>query len=522
MDWAQYDLNFIMDNMIQNIMTEVSYGSDINSIIHKGPSSEKATDLWKGTTYHLVGWGMDEKGSATTAPVEIGTFSTESLDIKNNCTFTVDFPTVKDNDIQVHVTPTDNSIRYYVAFVAESKCTGYNNEQMAQRLINMEQKRFDQSYYGADSTWDNVEWMLSGEQTKWGRQDLYWTFSPSTTYNVYIFGVDSNGERNTHVYYTQKTTLSAGESDMTIDITLNEDQSDWQYGSFTFKPSRDDEYYIPLLVETEELKYVTNSDGTLNASMISAEIDEYYDHSANYYTTKGESTQKFRWNSDSDYTMLVCGWSGGNTTPFFRYDCHTPKIGFGEGKGDVSCTWELFDGTALSEIDYNRWKDYLGYVVIRLQFDPNEYADYYCGGVWMPESNYSDIGGVDYLLTLIQNPDVSIVNRRSAMYRTLVYGTTYSLSYVAKDSEGRYGPWHYVEFTPTAGENITEAYDFWTTPSSAPEYIYAVSKDGKVSCIGKPSFSNGKAVKSERKVSSTATKSVLNSQNSSDSLGRNK
>ena len=63
MDWTKYDLNFIMDNMVQNVLDAVALGTDINTIIHRGPSGEKVTGLWKGTRYHLVGWGMDEMGT---------------------------------------------------------------------------------------------------------------------------------------------------------------------------------------------------------------------------------------------------------------------------------------------------------------------------------------------------------------------------------------------------------------------------------------------------------------------------
>lgn len=475
MDWVKYDLDFIMDNMIQNVLYEVSTGVNIYDILHVGPSHEDITGLWAGTKYHLVGWGMDDKGTPTTAPKEFGEFTTISDEYESDCTFEIDCPIVQDKDIQIHVVPSDNTVRYYVACVEESKCTGYDNDQMATRLLNMENNRFDQGFYGKDASWGNVDWVLSGEQTRWGRKDLDWTFSPNHTYRIFVFGVSDNGVRTTAVSRVDCTTPSATPSDLTVEIAL--DEATYNQGTFTFTPSDDDEYYIPLLVETDELRYVTNPDGTLNEAELCDEISHYYDDTPNYYTMQGKTTRTFNWISDTDYTMLVCGWSGGNTTHFYTYNVHTPKIPFSEGTGDVAVKWELMDGTELSQLDYNRWKDYQGMVVMRLEFEPNEDADYYCGGVWMPASNYEDVGGEDYLLMLIQNPDVSIVNRKSAMYRTLSYGVTYSLSYVAKDSQGRFGPWHYEEFTPTKGVNITPAYDFWSNPSSAPQKVCALTPD---------------------------------------------
>lgn len=477
MDMAKYDLNEIMDNMIQNIMYEISTGADPYDIIHIGPSSEYMTGLWKGTRYFLVGWGMDEMGTPTTQPMQFGEFSTLQEQMQEQCTFLLDTPEIRDNDILLHVKPSRNDIGYYAAFVEESKCYGYNNEQMAQRLINMEAQRFSTGFYGAGANWDNVDWILKGEQTKWGRKDLLWTFTPNRTYRIFVFGIDSNGNRITDVEVIDRTTLAPPQSDLTVDIELT--NATWNYGTFTFTPSNDEEYYIPLIVATDELKYICKEDGSLDEELLCHEIEHYYDDTPNYYTHRGKYTQQFHWTSDTDYTMLVCGWSGGNTTHFFRYDTHTPKLDF-NGEGDVDCTYELFDASELAEIDYNRWKDYRGMVVIRLQFNPNDKATDYFGGVWMPVSVYEDNGGVDYLVMLDQNPDVSIVNRPSAMYRTLSYNTTYSLSYFAKDKEGRFGPWHYVEFTPTRGENISEPYNFWSNPKKAPDYVVAVSPDGTV------------------------------------------
>lgn len=481
MDWVKYDLDFIMDQMIQNILYEVSYGYDIYDIIHVGPSSENIQGLWAGTRYHLVGWGMDEKGTPTTTPKVFGEFTTLSDEFESDCTFTLDTPDIKDNDIQIHITPTDNSIRYYVACVEESLCAGYDDYQMAQRIINMENARFEKNFYGANVDWSNAPFMLSGEQTVWGRQDLDWTFNPEYTYHILVFGVNGKGERNTDVSRIDRTTLPAPKSDLEITMTL--DKATYEKGTFTFYPSNDDEYYIPLLVETEELQYICNPDGTINEAELSHEITHYYDDTPNYYTLKGVQTQSFNWIPDRDYTMLVCGWSGGNTTRFFRYETHTPAIPFNEGTADVAVTYELFDGTELSQLDYNRWKEYQDFVIIRLAFEPTEDAAFYCGGVWMPKSTYEDVGEEAYLLMLIQNPDVSIVNRKSAMYRTLSYNTTYSLSYIAKDSQDRFGPWHYEEFTPKKGVNITEAYDFWTRPDERPAQVIAISPEGKVAEI---------------------------------------
>ena len=516
MDWTKYDLNFIMDNMVQNVLDAVALGTDINTIIHRGPSGEKVTGLWKGTRYHLVGWGMDEMGTPTTSPMEFGTFTTIPEDVTSDCTFAVDFPVIKDNDMQIHIKPSDNSERYYAAFVEESKCEGYDKYQMAQRLINMEDSRLQQGFYGEGITWANAPWMLSGEVTKWGRVDLFWTFSPNRKYNIYVFGIDANGKRTTDVYYEQRSTLPAPESDMTVEMVPQE--TTYNKFTVTFKPSRDDEYYIPLLVSKEEMQYVTNPDGTLDEQTICEEIEHYYDNTPNYYTLKGEITRSFNVVSETEYTLLVCGWSGGNTTHFFTLDFTTPAIPFGESKADVKTSWELFDGSELAELDWDRWKDYTDMVVFRAKFEPNAEAAYYTGGLWMPEGTYDDLGGDDYLLHLIQLDGLNITNSPEGLYRTLTYGVTYSFSYIAKDKDGKLGPWHYEEFTPRKGENITPAYDFWTKPSNAPCYVGAVSPDGKLKLISAPSFGKKSAATDTGRL---APSEETGKTTADDSLGRN-
>ena len=148
------------------------------------------------------------------------------------------------------------------------------------------------------------------------------------------------------------------------------------------------------------------------------------------------------WVPDTDYTLLVCGWAGGNTTPFYRFDFHSPAIPFNESDADVNISYELFDGTELEAFDPVRWEGYSGNVLIRLTFEPNDLATYWCGGVWMPSSAYNDIGGEAYLVVLDMNETVSYVNKKNGQYR-LTYGGPLSLSGFAMDKDGKMGRWHY-------------------------------------------------------------------------------
>ncbi len=64
-------------------------------------------------------------GTPTTSPMEFGTFTTIPEDVTSDCTFAVDFPVIKDNDMQIHIKPSDNSERAtYAAFVERIEMRG--------------------------------------------------------------------------------------------------------------------------------------------------------------------------------------------------------------------------------------------------------------------------------------------------------------------------------------------------------------------------------------------------------------
>lgn len=65
---ANYDLVTIMDNMIQNLDYEASLaGVSLESLLCLGASSSEVYDLWAGTEYSVVAWGMD--GGGTRQPI---------------------------------------------------------------------------------------------------------------------------------------------------------------------------------------------------------------------------------------------------------------------------------------------------------------------------------------------------------------------------------------------------------------------------------------------------------------------
>lgn len=463
MDYAQYDDYAVMQNMLSNISAEVAKGASIYDIIHTGSSSQTPSKLWSGTKYHIIAWGMDARCNPTTQPFNIGSFTTLSAGVNDDCTFEISCPEVGQTDILINVKPSNNSTRYMICPVENGLCGAYGDEQMAQRLINMEQQRFNEGFYGVGVSWANAEWIFSGEQTKWGRADLDWTFEADKTYRIYVFGVDHNGTRTTQVARFDQRTSDVEASDMTFTVELV--HSTWDHPVFRITPSKDDEYWVACLMQSEYVDWYRNDDGSINEDEMMEMLDEeYFDGQTKYFAKMGTDESTYYWSSDSQYTMLVYGWSGSNTTPIFEYEFSTPSIPWGESDAAVEVKWDLFDGAELAKMDPMMWAGYEENCIIYIEYTPNASAAHWYGGVWLPVSSYEL--GVDHLIPLLKDDTVSHVDRAWGRYVGLDFTNSYSLSWFAEDAEGRFGEWGYVEFTPKRGEdsNMSEPYDFWTNP----------------------------------------------------------
>ncbi len=478
---ADSDINKVMTLYIQTMKyEEKEYGIAIADILRRGTSQLSAEQLWSNTLYRIVAWGMDEKGTPTTMAVEAGQFTTLPSQSAEECTFEISCPEIKQMDILINVKPSNPETRYYIAPIDEDICSGYNDEQMAQRIINMETERFKQNFYGAGVDWSNFESVFSGEQSLWGRDDLYWTFKPDHNYRIFVFGVDAQGVRTTDVARFDQKTAPAEQSSITFTVETVETQ--WNTATFRITPSNDTEYWLPFLIYTEDLQYYRLANGSLDAKALMAEIDHYYDDSTKYYTHKGEWTGPMSWVSDTDYTMLVCGYAGTNSTQFYEYEFHSPEIPFGRSEADVTATYEMFDGAELIELDPQRWQGAEDDCIMYIRYTPNDKAAHWYGGVWNVVEMYET--GVDFLLALLRNKEASHVDRATGMYRPW-FGYTWSFSYVAEGEDGNFGQWHYEEFTPYRDgvmKNMSEPYDFWSKPA-ANSAILSVPKRAQEAAV---------------------------------------
>ena len=497
MDWvSEIQLNSttpaeVMQRSIDNAKTLLSRYTPEQILCH-GPETLQARDLMPGTAYTVFAWGMNTDMVATTEPREVFTFHTKDYEIVDDCTFQIEVLHIEDMDVQVRVTPTNLSTRYYVAFVAANLMEGYTDEQAAQRIINMEAQRIENHYYNIDNlSWANLPGLEAGVREIWGRKDEGWTFTPERDYHIYVFGIDNFGIRSTGVARVDVTTAPAGASSNTFTVTI--DKATWQGVDYTVTPSNDEDYWMPFMIETAELGPYRNADGSLKEKEIMHEIEEYYENEINYNTYRGTRQLHQHVIPDTHYTILVFGYAGTYTTSMYEWEVYAPAPPLGKSEADYTYTYELFRGEDLSALDSRVWPlvDYEGDCIMLVRMTPNEKAVHWYWGIWGPEENYKDQGGQYYLMTLDMNDTVSAVDKRVFRIRPWWYGATkdwtwvdkdgeivnhwpWSISGWAEDADGNYGPWHYELMIPVPvpkGQETgkyevgyTEAYDFWSNP----------------------------------------------------------
>ncbi len=469
-EFVKYGEVEVVKIMIENLKRDAeSNGLEMTDIMKLGESSSTPTDLWANSDYYIVAWAMNEKGNLISEITAEEVFTTEAEVTFDDCTFDITCPEVKPMDILINVKPSKATTRYYISCISDHRTQGYNPDQMAKRIIDMERDRLEGGDYGDGITWENAPFLYSGEQTKWAQEDLYWTFKPDNLYHIYVFGVDENGNRTTEVAHKEQMSGPAEPSEMTFEISHSNPK--WHSATFKVIPSNDEEYYATHLMEATYLETFRLENGELDENELMHEIEHYYDGDLTYYLKQGETEQVYSWASDTEFVMLAFAFAGTNTSRISEYKVKAPPIPF-TSDADVEATYELFDGNELYKMDPVRWENSQNNCVMYIQFTPNNKATQWYGGVWAPISNYER--GVDHLMHLIMNPTVSFVNETSGTIHPW-FDNKWSFSYVAEGLNETYGPWHYEEFTPTL-DNLDEPYDFWTSPKEN-SVVKSISKD---------------------------------------------
>lgn len=338
----------LLDNALAQVVNNMIMGGTFESLARKGATQLQMSGLVPGTDYYAIAFGMEKQGEnsayATTTLAKYA-FSTPGFTVTDDCTFDVSVDNVSAMLMDLTVTPSNASTRYYVTIKADSETAGKTPEQVADEQIVFED--------GFQINWATSPQIFTGTQTLNSRTDLGVTnIKPETDYTIYVFGVNTDGYRTTAVSTKKARTVAAEPSEMTITfegVTVGEetDSQDWfktnYYVSFTPVPSVDDEYYYVGLVSVDDYEWATvfgGSDEDFMNQVITA-AGEYI--TMNCFI--GRPDQPLKATVDyagqdlkpgTDYYLIAFGYEGTATTPLFKQQVRT--------SGESDSGWPGDDG----------------------------------------------------------------------------------------------------------------------------------------------------------------------------------
>ncbi len=235
----------------------VNIGTDasrLDQVTSKGKTSLPFTGLLPDTEFYALAFGIDKSISACTSLTKVP-FTTAKVEITDDCTFAIDIASCNSVLMNIHVVPSRTTTRYYSTIKSTDEVSGKTPGQVADEQIAFEN--------GFNMNWAGDKQIFTGERTLHSRRDIGAThIKPQTSYTVYVFGVDRQGNRTTQVATHTVTTTAVVPSSMTLaieDITpgAETDPDDWFGGKicnfqFSVTPSTDDEYYYTGIVSASE------------------------------------------------------------------------------------------------------------------------------------------------------------------------------------------------------------------------------------------------------------------------------
>lgn len=178
------------------------------------------------------------------------------------------------------------------------------------------------STYYENTSWEDVMRMFLNKGTQtFQSEDIISVLAPNTTYVIYYYGLDENGNMTTEIGETRFTTPAPQESDNTFTIS---DVMPIQGGvRFHVTPTNSDTYFA-----TAQTKNAVNN--RLNSGMTMREIAQEFINTISAY---GDVSQCLHSGEEditvncslenTDYVIIVCGYNGGVSTDVETADFRT-------------------------------------------------------------------------------------------------------------------------------------------------------------------------------------------------------
>ena len=460
----------------------------IANLCFAGEKSLTIDDLKPGAKHVAYAIGVDDDFLPNTEAfvVEFDTLSAEGSDL----TFDVEITATDYDHVEGTVTPSNDTETYICSIQSAESLMWYaSDEEFMEVLIN------------------DLEWWYGGVETalRTGVVDLsqYGGLYPETEYVVVCFGY--NGAPTTELFTFPFTTTEAtgNPEELVVEFEIDYERLSHNTVYVTAKPSVG-AYYFMSYISTFELECYVDEYGSQDAALV-AFANEEIDYGAEFFwcsraeyladmgATLGRYTMMFnQLNPNTEYVVYAVAVDinsgdvvGSNvslsesfTTPDKVMSTAAVEFEFGG----------YYDGSALAELDPERFLSCKGYVVLPYAVKPNYDAKNWYTGFF--SGDYAEWGCTDEniyaeLITYGYEWDSDLVslNRESGV-AVLQYDAPFTFLGIAEDFEGNFGAGT-LEVVTLSRDGVSPAEEFIATldKSAKPAKASAPARKGKLPVV---------------------------------------
>ena len=435
----------------------------IANLCFAGEKSLTVNDLTPGTKHYAYAIGVDGDFLPNTEAfiVEFETTSANSSDLS----FEVEITGVDYDHVEGFVTPSNNDERYVCSIQTAESLTWYaSDEEFMQVLL------------------DDLEWWYGGVETALhtGVTDLsaYGGLYPETEYVVVCFGYDETPTTELFTFPFTTTEASGNPEDLAVEFDIDYERLSHNTVYVTAKPSVG-AYYFLSYISTFDLECYVDEYGSEDAALV-AFANEEIDYGAEFFwCSRAEYLAEMGANL-GQYTMMF-----NQLNPNTEYCIYAVAVDINNGdvasdKVSVSETFttldkvvsgaavefefgNYYDGSALAELDPERFLNCKGYVVLPYSVVPNADAMNWYTGFF--SDDYTEWGCTDEdiyaeLITYGYEWDSDLVslNRESGV-AVLQYDTAFTFLGIAEDSNGNFGAGT-LEVVTLSRDGVSPAQEF--------------------------------------------------------------
>ena len=435
----------------------------IANLCFAGEKSLTVDDLKAGTKHYAYAIGVDGDFLPNTKAFVIE-FETTTAE-RSALTFEVDFTNFYYDHVDGIVTPSNNDETYICSIQTAESLTWYDSEEeFMQTLL------------------DDLEWWYGGVETalRTGITDLskFGGLYPETEYIVVCFGYDETPTTELFTFPFATTEASGNPADLTVEFAIDYEQLSHNTVYVTATPSVGAHYFMSY-ISTSDLEYYIEEYGSQDAALI-AFANEEIDYGAEYFwCSRAEYLADMGANLGT-YTMIF-----NQLNPATEYIIYAVAVDINSGDvvGEhVSVSEEFttldkvvssaavefefgnyYDGSALADLDPERFLSCKGYVVMPYTVVPNVDAVNWYTGFY--NGDYTEWGCTDddIYAELIAygyewDSDLVSLNRESGV-AVLQYDAAYTFLGIAEDYDGNFGAGT-LEVVTLSKEGVSPAQEF--------------------------------------------------------------